>query len=109
MRTHDERFAGLPGFAFPPRYLEWKGLRAHYVDEGKGEKTYLCLHGNPTWSYLYRRMIPPFLASGARVVAPDLIGFGRSDQPEDVATDTFDFHRPFLLEFIDGLALKNIT
>ncbi len=109
MRTPDERFADLAGFAYPPRYLEWKGLRAHYVDEGKGEKTYLCLHGNPTWSYLYRRMIPPFLASGARVVAPDLIGFGRSDKPEDEATYTFDFHRRFLLEFIDGLALKNIT
>ena len=64
MRTHDERFAGLPGFAFAPHYLEWRGLRAHYLDEGQGERTYLCLHGNPTWSYLYRRMIPPFVASG---------------------------------------------
>ena len=109
MRTHDERFAGLPGFAFPPHYLEWRGLRAHYLDEGKGERTYLCLHGNPTWSYLYRRMIPPFVASGARVVAPDLIGFGRSDKPDDEALYTFDFHRRFLLEFIESRALKNIT
>ena len=109
MRTHDERFAGLPGFAFPPHYLEWRGLRAHYLDEGKGGKTYLCLHGNPTWSYLYRRMIPPFVASGARVVAPDLIGFGRSDKPDDEALYTFDFHRSFLLEFIESRNLKNIT
>ena len=109
MRTHDERFAGLPGFAFPPHYLEWRGLRAHYLDEGKGERTYLCLHGNPTWSYLYRRMIPPFVASGARVVAPDLIGFGRSDKPDDEATYSFDFHREFLLHFIQSLGLKGIT
>ena len=109
MRTHDERFAGLPGFAFPPHYLEWRGLRAHYLDEGKGETTYLCLHGNPTWSYLYRRMIPPFVASGARVVAPDLIGFGRSDKPEDEATYSFDFHREMLLFFVEALDLRNIT
>jgi len=109
MRTHDERFSGLPGFAFQPHYLEWRGLRAHYLDEGKGETTYLCLHGNPTWSYLYRRMIPPFVASGARVVAPDLIGFGRSDKPDDEATYSFDFHREFLLHFIQSLGLKGIT
>jgi pimeloyl-ACP methyl ester carboxylesterase len=109
MRTHDARFAGLPGFAFDPHYLEWRGLRAHYLDEGQGKRTYLCLHGNPTWSYLYRRMIPPFVASGARVVAPDLIGFGRSDKPDDEALYTFDFHRRFLLEFIESRNLKNIT
>src|SRR5882672_6874144 len=109
MRTHDERFAGLPGFAFPPHYLEWRGLRVHYLDEGKGAKTYLCLHGNPTWSYLYRRMIPPFVASGARVVAPDLVGFGRSDKPDDEAAYTFDFHREMLLSFVEKLDLRNIT
>ena len=109
MRTHDERFAGLPGFAFPPHYLEWRGLRAHYLDEGKGERTYLCLHGNPTWSYLYRRMIPPFVASGARVVAPDFIGFGRSDKPDDEAMYTFDFHREMLLAFVEKLDLRKIT
>jgi len=109
MRTHDERFAGLAGFAFQPHYLEWRGLRAHYLDEGKGDTTYLCLHGNPTWSYLYRRMIPPFVASGARVVAPDLIGFGRSDKPEDEATYSFDFHREMLLFFVEALDLRNVT
>jgi len=109
MRTPDERFAGLPGFPFKPRYLEWRGLRAHYVDEGRGERTYLCLHGQPTWSYLYRRMIPPFVASGARVVAPDFVGFGRSDKPEDEALYSFDFHRQYLIGFIEALDLKNIT
>src|SRR5678815_1774091 len=109
MRTHDERFAGLPGFEFRPHYLEWRGYRVHYLNEGQGERTYLCLHGNPTWSYLYRRMIPPFVASGARVVAPDLIGFGRSDKPDDEATYTFDFHREMLLSFVEKLDLRNIT
>ncbi|MDH3319287.1 MAG: haloalkane dehalogenase [Betaproteobacteria bacterium] len=109
MRTPDERFASLPGFPHAPHYLEWRGLRAHYLDEGHGARTFLCLHGEPTWSYLYRRMIPPFLASGARVVAPDFIGFGRSDKPEDDAWYTFEVHRAFLLDVIERLALTRIT
>ena len=109
MRTPDERFAELPGFSYAPRYFEWRGLRAHYVQAGAGERTYLCLHGEPTWSYLYRRMIPVFAGSGARVVAPDFIGFGRSDKPQDEGLYTFDFHRQFLLEFIDQQELRNIT
>ena len=109
MRTPEARFASLPGFPHAPRYLEWRGLRAHYVDEGRGERTFLCLHGEPTWGYLYRRMIPPFLASGARVVAPDFIGFGRSDKPAEEAFYTFDMHRSFLLEFIERLDLARIT
>ena len=109
MRTPEERFAGLPGFPYEPHYLEWRGLRAHYVDEGQGERTFLCLHGQPTWSYLYRRMIPVFAAAGARVVAPDFIGFGRSDKPEDEALYSFDFHRAFLLNFIEAKELENIT
>ena len=109
MRTPDERFASLPGFPYPPHYLEWRGLRAHYVDEGQGESVFLCLHGEPTWSYLYRRMIPAFAASGARVVAPDFIGFGRSDKPEDEGTYTFDFHRGYLLWLVEKLDLRNIT
>ena len=65
MRTPDERFADLPGFPWAPHYLEWRGLRAHYLDEGQGDAhAVLCLHGEPTWSYLYRRMIPLFLAAG---------------------------------------------
>jgi pimeloyl-ACP methyl ester carboxylesterase len=109
MRTPDERFVNLPGFAYAPRYLAWRDWRIHYVDEGRGERTFLCLHGEPTWSYLYRRMIPRFVARGARVVAPDLVGFGRSDKPEDDALYTFDFHRRFLLDFVQRLQLERIT
>jgi len=109
MRTPDARFADLPGFPFQPHYLEWRGLRAHYVDEGAGNKVFLCLHGEPTWCYLYRKMIPPFAASGARVVAPDFIGFGRSDKPENEARYTFEFHRSFLLGLVEMLDLRNIS
>jgi pimeloyl-ACP methyl ester carboxylesterase len=109
VRTPDERFAGLPGFPFAPRYLEWRGLRVHFVDEGAGDRTFLCLHGEPTWSYLYRRMIPPFVASGARVVAPDFIGFGRSDKLERDADYSFELHRQFLLDFVEKLDLRAIT
>lgn len=89
--------------------MAWRDWRIHYLDEGKGERTFLCLHGEPTWSYLYRKMIPRFVATGARVVAPDFVGFGRSDKPENEALYTFDFHRQFLLDFIQRLGLKRIT
>jgi pimeloyl-ACP methyl ester carboxylesterase len=109
MRTPDDRFANLPGFPYAPHYLEWRGLRAHYIDEGTGPRTLLCLHGEPTWSYLYRKMIPPFVAAGYRVVAPDFIGFGRSDKPEEEGFYTFDMHRQFLLDFIGRLNLNGMT
>ena len=101
--------SSLPGFDYAPRYTTWRDWRVHYIDEGKGERTFLCLHGEPTWSYLYRKMIPRFVAAGARVVAPDFVGFGRSDKPENEALYTFDFHRQFLLDFIQRLGLKHIT
>ncbi len=109
MRTPDARFTDLPGFPWAPHYWEWQGLRGHYLDEGTGSRVLLCLHGEPTWSYLYRRMIPPFLAAGYRVVAPDFLGFGRSDKPADEAFYTFDMHRGFLLDFIGKLELRDIT
>lgn len=110
MRTPESRFAGLPGYPWQPRYLEWRGLRAHYLDEGaKDAPVLLALHGEPTWSYLYRRMIPPFLAAGWRVVAPDFIGFGRSDKPVEDAFYTFDMHRRFLLDFVEKLDLGNVA
>ena len=116
MRTPDERFANLPGYPWAPRYLEWRGLRVHYLDEGAGPRaegrvlpTLLCLHGEPTWSYLYRKMIPPFLAAGYRVVAPDFIGFGRSDKPPEEDFYTFDMHRDLLLHLIEKLNLKRIA
>ena len=109
MRTPDERFACLPGFPYAPHYVSWRDWRIHYLDEGKGSRTFLCLHGEPTWSYLYRRMIPRFVAADARVVVPDFVGFGRSDKPEDETLYTFDFHRQFLLGFVEKLALTRIT
>jgi len=115
LRTPDDRFANLPGFAFAPRYIDdlgdpFTGLRLHYLDEGPREArtTFLCLHGQPTWSYLYRRMIPVFTAAGHRVVAPDFFGFGRSDKPTDEAVYTFTFHRTGLLRFIERLDLRSI-
>ena len=110
LRTPDSRFADLAGFAFAPRYTLFEGARVHHVADGPPEAavTVLCLHGNPSWSYLYRHMIPVFVASGHRVVAPDLIGFGRSDKPVDEAAHRFDFHRNMLLDFIERLDLKNI-
>jgi haloalkane dehalogenase len=111
LRTPDERFDNLPGYPFRPHYLAHdSGLRMHYLDEGAhGGNTYLCLHGQPTWSYLYRRMIPVFAAAGHRVVAPDLFGFGRSDKPREDAVYTFDFHRDSLIALIQALDLRDIV
>ena len=115
LRTPEERFANLPGFAFAPNYLEdlkgYEGIRVHYLDEGPRDSKdlFLCLHGEPTWSYLYRKMIPVFTATGHRAVAPDFIGFGRSDKPTDDRVYTFTFHREMLRRFIERLDLRNIT
>jgi len=114
LRTADERFANFSGFDHEPRYLNdlpgYAGLRMHYVDEGpRDAEVFLCLHGEPTWSFLYRRMIPVFTGAGFRVIAPDLFGFGRSDKPADDAVYTFDFHRGALKALIDELDLENIT
>lgn len=110
LRTSDDRFAATPGFAWAPHYLQHQDLRVHYLDEGPHDArvTALCLHGNPSWSYLYRHMIPVFTAAGLRVVAPDLIGFGRSDKPLQESAHSFDLHRGMLLSFIEKLDLKNI-
>ena len=98
LKTPAERFANLPGFAFSAHSRDdlpgYSGLAMSYLDEGpRAAPAFLCLHGQPTWSYLYRRMIPHFLATRSRVVAPDFFGFGRSDKPADDAVYTFDFHR----------------
>lgn len=110
LRTPDERFSDLPGWPYAPHYAQVDGLRMHYVDVGPRDAavTALCLHGQPSWAYLYRKMIPPFVAAGLRVVAPDWFGFGRSDKPEDDAWYTFDRHRDSMLHFIEQLDLKNI-
>ena len=107
LRTPDERFANLIDFPFKPHYVEINGARIHYVDEGDGE-TILCLHGEPTWAYLYRKMIP-ILAPHHRVVAMDFIGFGRSDKFSDPAEYTFEMHRNTIEAFIKKLDLKGIT
>lgn len=115
LRTPDERFTNLPNFPFAPHYLDnlpgYEGIRIHYVDEGPpaAADVFLCLHGEPTWSYLYRKMIPVFVAAGHRAVAPDFIGFGRSDKPTDESLYTFTFHREMLLRLIERLDLRNIT
>lgn len=115
LRTPDERFANLPDFDFSVSYADdlpgYQGLRIAYVDTGPkdAERTFLCLHGEPSWSFLYRRMIPVFLESGARVIAPDLLGFGRSDKPAKQSDYSFEFHRNYLLALVERLDLKNIT
>lgn len=115
LRTADEHFANLPDYPFEPHYIEglpgYADLRGHYLDEGNADadEVFLCLHGEPTWSYLYRKMIPVFVDNGARVIAPDLLGFGKSDKPVDEDTYTFKFHRDYLLAFITHLDLRNIT
>ncbi len=115
LRTPDDRFTGLSDFPYPPNYVEdlpgYEGLRAHYVDLGPrdAEHTFLCLHGEPTWGYLYRSMIPIMVESGARVIVPDFFGFGRSDKPVDESTYSFDFHRRFLLRFIEHVDPRNLT
>jgi tRNA(adenine34) deaminase len=115
LRTPEERFAALPGYPWPPHYLSdlpsLAGLRLHHLDEGprNAPRTWLCLHGNPAWSYLYRKMIPVFLAAGDRVVAPDLVGFGRSDKPKKDGFHRFDRHRQVLLELVERLDLQNVV
>ncbi len=113
LRTPDECFAGLPDYPFAPHYLAdsaGTGLRLHYLDEGPADASvvWLCLHGQPTWSYLYRRMLPVFTAAGHRVVAPDLIGFGRSDKPVEESVYGFDFHRSVLIDLVERLDLQRV-
>jgi len=115
LRTPEERFANLYGFPFTPNYIDtlpgYEGLRLHYLDEGprEADKVFLCLHGHPTWSYLWRRMIPFFTGAGYRVLAPDFFGYGRSDKPADEEVHTFDFHRGTVRALIEALDLTDIT
>ena len=112
LRTPADRFDGLPGWGYLPHFIEplGDGHRMAVVDEGPRDAavTALCLHGNPTWGYLYRHMLPLFTQAGLRVVVPDLIGFGRSDKPADEAWHTFDRHRSSLLAMVESLNLQNI-
>lgn len=110
IRTPDEHFADLEGYPFAPNYLDVDGLRMHFVDEGdSGAAPVLMLHGEPTWSYLYRKMIPVCVEAGHRVIAPDLIGFGRSDKPTARGEYTYQGHVEWLTGFIRELDLRGIT
>jgi haloalkane dehalogenase len=109
-RTPDERFEKLTGFDFQPQYIEVMGFRVHYVDEGPRDgQPVLLLHGEPTWSYLYRKMIPRLTAEGLRVIAPDLIGFGRSDKPADRTAHSYAFHVDAMTRFVKELDLRDVT
>ncbi|NJS14531.1 MAG: alpha/beta fold hydrolase [Sphingopyxis sp.] len=115
LRTPDAAFANIRDFDYPVSYADdlpgYIGLRMAWIDTGPADatRTFLCLHGEPSWSFLYRRMIPTFLESGARVVAPDLFGFGRSDKPVNQSDYSFTFHRDALLRLVERLNLTNIT
>ncbi len=115
LRTPEARFADLPGYPWSPHYVSdlpaLNGLRLHYLDEGPQDApmTWLCLHGNPAWSYLYRHILPVLVAAGHRVVAPDLVGFGKSDKPKKEGFHTFEGHRQVLLELIERLDLRQVV
>lgn len=115
LRTPDEQFEKLPGYDFPPNYLmtdDFEGgqLRVHYLDEGpKHAAPILLMHGEPSWSYLYRKMIPVLVDAGHRVIAPDLVGFGRSDKPDNREDYTYRRHIGWMQSVIDQLELSNIT
>ena len=114
LRTPEACFADLPDYPWQPNYINdlpsLNGLRLHYLDEGPKDAkvTWLCLHGNPAWSYLYRKMLPVFLQAGHRVVAPDMPGFGKSDKPKKDSAHSFDWHRQVMLEFVETLNLQHI-
>ncbi|MCZ4500215.1 MAG: haloalkane dehalogenase [Marmoricola sp.] len=110
VRTPDERFAGLPDYPFAPRYAEVDGLQLHYLDEGQATADpVLMLHGEPTWSYLYRHMVPVFTAAGLRAVAPDLIGFGKSDKPTRQSDYSYAQHMDWLTAWLEAVDLRGIT
>ena len=110
LRTPDERFSNLPDYPFAPHYLNvTDSLRMHYVDEGpKDGEVVLLLHGEPTWSFLYRKMIPPLVEAGFRTVAPDLIGFGKSDKPTKISDYSYAKHEEWLLSFLDQIGVSDI-
>ncbi|MDO3720559.1 haloalkane dehalogenase [Marinobacter sp. chi1] len=110
LRTPEHRFHNLPDYPFEPRYVEVEGLRMHYVDEGPADaRPILMLHGEPSWSYLYRHMIALCVAKGHRVVAPDLIGFGKSDKPTDINAYSYQQHMDWMQSFLDQTELTDIT
>ena len=110
LRTPDDRFKDLIDFPFKPNYLDVDGLRIHYVDEGNNDsEVILLMHGEPSWSFLYRFMIPPLIEAGFRVIAPDLVGFGRSDKPTEQTDHTYHNHVEWIAKWLQSLNLRNLT
>ena len=107
-RTPDKRFADLPGYDFAPNYEEIDGLRLHYLDEGEGDPV-VCFHGEPSWAFLYRHMLPPLVAGGARVICPDLAGFGRSDKPTDTGWYSYDRHVDLMTRLLERIDVRDAT
>ena len=109
-RTPESRFEGLQDYPFEPNYRQIGGYRVHYLDEGPPDgETLLLLHGEPTWSYLYRKMIPVFTAAGYRVVAPDLVGFGKSDKPASRSDYSYPMQVDLMLQLVRELDLRDVT
>lgn len=110
LRTPESRFSNLPGYEFDPHYVDIDDLRMHYVDEGPADANpVLLLHGEPSWSYLYRKMIPPLADAGHRVIAPDLIGFGKSDKPTRTSDYSYGANVAWMCQFVETLGLSNIS
>ena len=110
LRTPDERFRDLSDYEFEAHYVDIDEMRMHYVDEGPADAPpVLLMHGEPSWSYLYRHMIPPIASAGLRAIAPDLIGFGKSDKPAAQSDYNYEMHVAWMLQFLEKLNLKNIT
>ncbi len=114
LRTPDDRFEDLPGYTFTPRYsevpdTEGGSLRIHHVDEGSSDTVVLCMHGEPTWSFLYRKMIPRFVDAGLRAVAPDLAGFGKSDKPTELHDYSYQRHVDWMTSWLEAIDLNRIT
>jgi haloalkane dehalogenase len=107
-RTPDERFADLPGYDYEPHWHDAGGLRLHYLDEGAGSPV-VCFHGEPTWAYLYRKMLPALTAAGLRVICPDYPGFGRSDKPTDRAWYSYERHVDYVAQLLEALDLRDAT
>ena len=107
-RTPEAAFAGLPDFPWEPKYWDWDGIRLARIDEGEGP-TVVLFHGEPTWSYLYRKMIPPLLEAGHRCIAPDYPGFGRSDKPTDFDWYSFDRHTEAMIALLSELEVADAT
>jgi haloalkane dehalogenase len=110
LRTSDERFHNLPGYSFAPHYVEVDSIRIHYLDEGTANaEPVLLMHGEPSWSYLYRKMIPIIAAAGYRAIAPDLVGFGRSDKPTQREDYSYQRHIDWMAGLLAALDLRQIT